>query len=266
MEKLYSDARREREEIYTISENVTTIGESAFCDCPGLKEIIVSEENANYSSLDGVLFDKDKTVLIQYPPAKSGNYFIPTNVINIGEGAFLDCTGLTNITIPDRVEYIGDWAFGFCAKLPHATIPNCVKTIGDYAFVLCTGLTSVIIPNSVTNIGESAFRGCTGLTSVIISNNVISIKENAFRGCTNLEKFTIPNSVTNIEKDAFANCTGFKEIHSLNPIPPVVGMNGFSGINKTTCKSYIPKGSLSKYRSASGWRDFINIIEKDIKE
>ena len=249
----------------TILNGVTSIEYGAFCDCADLQEIIVSEENANYSSLDGVLFNKDQTVLIQYPQAKSGSYIIPNSVTCIRDGAFHDCTGLTSITIPNSITEIEDWAFSFCSGLTSVTIPNNVFRIGEYAFVLCTSLTSITIPNRVTRIEESAFRG-TGLTSVIIPNNVTDIGENAFRGCIGVTNITIGNSVTNIGKEAFENCKSLKEIHCQNTIPPIVEINGFWGINKTACKLYVPKNSLLKYRSASGWRDFIYIIEEDISD
>ena len=150
----------------TIPNSVTSIGSSAFASCTGLTSIDVASDNSNYCSVDGVLFNKDKTTLIQYPGGKQGSYTIPNSVTSIGDYAFFECSGLTSVTIPNSVTSIGEFAFSGCTSLTSVTIPNSVIFIGRYAFRNCTGLTSVTIPNSVTSIGESAFEWCTGLTSI----------------------------------------------------------------------------------------------------
>ena len=186
-----------------IPNSVTSIGERAFYYCSGLTSIDVASDNSNYCSVDGVLFNKDKTTLIQYPGGKQGAYTIPNSVTSIGNYAFYYCTGLTSVTIPNSVTSIGDSAFDHCTGLTSITIPNSVTSIGNLAFLYCTGLTSVTIPNSVTSIGEGAFAHCYGLTSVTIGNSVTSIGNQAFLYCTGLTSVTIPNSVTSIGEGAF---------------------------------------------------------------
>ena len=101
-------------------------------------------------------------------------------VIEIEEGAFLDCTSLTSVTIPKDVA-----------------------RIRSRAFRGCTSLTSVTIPEGVTSIGSQVFRDCSKLDSVTIPEGVTSIEDNAFRSCTFLTSVTIPGSVTKIEYEAF---------------------------------------------------------------
>ena len=81
-----------------IPNSTISIGIWAFKGCNNLKEIEVHKNNPEYTSEDGVLFDKSKTVLIQCPPKKNGNYTIPSSVKTIVPSAFESCSSLTRIT------------------------------------------------------------------------------------------------------------------------------------------------------------------------
>ena len=164
----------------TIPDSVTSIGEGAFRGCSSLTSVEVVEGNSEYTSQDGILFDKNKTTLIQYTVGKqSGHYSIPDSVTSIGNNAFLACSSLTSVTIPDSVTSIGKSAFNGCSSLTSVTIPASVTSIVYFAFYKCSSLTSVTIPESVISIGQKAFIG-TGLTTVSIPNEDTVIDASAF--------------------------------------------------------------------------------------
>ncbi len=173
----------------TIPDSVSTIGYGAFDECSKLASINVDTNNAYYSSQNGILFNKDKTVLIQYPNGKSGAYTIPDSVTTIGNSAFYNCTALTSVEIPDSVTSIGNYAFSDCTALTSVTIGDSVMTIGGWAFANCSSLTSITIPDSVTYIGEAAFNWCTSLTSLTFLSPYTDITDGLYYG--DLPKRTI---------------------------------------------------------------------------
>jgi len=181
----------------TIPNSVTSIGLWAL-SCENLTTINVAASNNTYSSQDGVLYDKAKTALIQYPEGKIGAFTIPNSVTIIVDYSFTFCTGLTSITIPYGVISIGGQAFVGCENLTSINIPDSVTSIGSGAFSYCTSLTSVIIPNSVTSIGQVVFESCTSLTSITIGSGIKIIRGAIFSGCSKLTSVTflctIPSS------------------------------------------------------------------------
>ncbi|MGN1315965.1 MAG: leucine-rich repeat protein [Acutalibacteraceae bacterium] len=198
----------------TIGSGVTSIGEKTFIWCESLTSINVNENNADYSSINGVLFNKDKTVLVNYPEGRTDTeYTFPDSVTSIGNYAFKDCANLTSITIPDSVTSIGNSAFEDCTRLTSITIPDSVTSIGDSAFGGCTRLTSITIPNRVTSVGNYAFYYCTRLTSITIPDSVTSIGDSAFYYCTRLTSITIPDSLTSIGYGAFFYCESLTSVH-----------------------------------------------------
>ena len=144
------------------------------------------------SSVDGVLFNKSQTTLIQYPGAWPAATRSPTASPASGDYAFYGCTSLTSVTIPNSVTSIGDWAFYRCTSLTSVTIPNSVTSIGDWAFYSCTSLTAITVDalNSVYssvagvlfNKSQTTLIQCPGgkAGSYTIPNSVTSIGDYAF--------------------------------------------------------------------------------------
>lgn len=243
-----------------LSKNLTTIGDTAFYSCHGLTELyipekveiicdytfyeplgltkfIVDENNPYFSSDDrGALFNKDKTVLIQYPLGnKETAYVVPKTVksfakqalheagnltdlsfeegsvmTEITENAFSGCTNLKNVVLPDSVTVIEGSTFRSCKSLETIKLPATLQKIGSGVFSQ-SGINNIVIPETVTEIGESAFLN-SEITSITIPDSVVTIGEKAFSQCTELETVNIGAGVTSISEDSLYYCTGLKKI------------------------------------------------------
>jgi len=147
----------------SIPYSVTSIGYFPFVGCKKLASITVHQQNTAYSSVDGVLFDKNKRRLIQYPAGKGGNYVIPSSVVQIWEAAFAFCENLESITIPSSVTTIEEEAFINCESLTSLNIPSSVTSIGDVAFADCISLKSVTLSRR-TKLGREVFPSSARIT------------------------------------------------------------------------------------------------------
>ena len=149
-----------------ISACITNVGNYVFANCIRLNTIDVSVSNLFYATMNGVLFNRNKVQLIQYPAGKGENsYTIPNSVVIIGNAAFYAATSLTNVTIPNGVKSIGLEAFYAC-NLICVKIPDGNMEIGSWAFWYCTSLTTITIPSSVSSIGGFAFANCVNLRGI----------------------------------------------------------------------------------------------------
>ena len=256
----------------TIPEGVASIGDGAFDRCAGLTNITVDPLSPAYSSLDGVLFDKNQDTLITCPAGRGGAYTVPDGVMRI-EG-FTGCTRLTSVTIPDTVSSIAGGAFEGCTGLTSVVIPNGMSKIENDTFFGCAGLKSVTIPNSVTDIGDLAFQGCSGLTNVTIPESVTAIGKYPFVGCTALTNldvdplnpayssldgvlfdssqetlitcpggkggdYVMPDSVSGIANWAFSDCSGLTSLTIPGSVTHI-GLNAFIGCTGLTNISVDP--------------------------
>ena len=200
----------------------------------GLTNITVDALNPSYSSLSGMLFDKNQTILIKCPFGKTAGFDLPVTVTNIGIDAFDGCLNLTNLALPPNVVTIGSnafnacfglvnlalpgglkridtGAFGGCYNLSTIVVPSGVKNIADFTFEFCANLVNVTLPNTVTNIGLAAFTGC-GMTNFTLPSGLITLGYSSFYSCPNLASINIPAGVTNLGLDVFSRCSSLTNI------------------------------------------------------
>ena len=193
--------RSSRIKSINIPRKVDFIGQGAFLYCEDLESITVSSKNKYFNSVEGVLYNKDKTELIECPQKKK-SLTVPNTVRNIRAEA-CDYSKIESLTLPDKLTSIGDWAFFSCTRLKTVKLPNSLNSLGRYAFCSCTGITSITIPGSVRSVGDGAFSKCKKLTSAVISYGVETVGVHAFSDCTKLKSVTIPSSVKSIGEKAF---------------------------------------------------------------
>ena len=229
-----------------IPASVTDIRDYAFQNCPSLTAFEVDATNPSYCSVDGVLFNKNKTTLIQYP---------------IGNPR-------TTYTIPNTVTTIKHESFDFCKTLTSVNIPKSVSDIENAVF-LCPSLTAINVdaanPNYSSEDGVLFNKDKTTLiscpagnprTSYTIPNTVTEIIAYAFDGCETLSSVTIPESVTKMGHYAFAGCTSLAEITNYATTPQGLGYRVFYEVNKAQCTLYVPAESVDLYKETATWKEF----------
>ena len=250
----------------TIPASVESIGGFAFGHCHSLSTIRVNSENKFFSSDEtGCLFNKKKTVLLQYPIGNKRTAFtIPNSVTTIGTDAFDFCLNLTSITIPNSVMLIEREAFWGCEQLSYLTIPSSVKSIEERAFVECGKLVRISV-DLQNNYYASDETGClfnksktilfqypigNTRTEFTIPNGVKRIESQAFLKCKELTDVTITSGVTEIGAEAFDSCGNLKIVRVLNSkcilgdsiFPTTATVLGYKG---STAQVYAKENGLS---------------------
>jgi BspA type Leucine rich repeat region (6 copies) len=194
-----------------IPQTVTNIGYRAFAGCSTLEQITVDGLNPYYCDLEGVLFNRSRTTLIQCPARRSGSYGVTNTVTAIGDAAFSG-SALHRIALPFGVTNIGASAFSGATVVTNVDLPPTVAGIGAYAFSGCGNLLTAVIPDGVASIETYTFYRCTSLTNFSLGRGVITIQASAFYGCSGLTELTIPDNVTNLLWQAFIDCSGLRRV------------------------------------------------------
>lgn len=210
-----------------IPANLKNHDGTAFRYCQELSAIYVSSYNSEYTSANGVLFDKSGTTLFQYPCAKSGSFYdVPSGVTTIADSAFESTRYLHGVMIPVGVNSIGRWAFSNCEVLETISIPKSITNWGSYAFFDCRNLKQVLLEDGLTSIGEYAFSS-TGISQISLPASVSTIESGAFYG-TALTSLTLPEGVVRLGEYAFAYCDSLATV-SLPQSLIYIGPEAFSG-------------------------------------
>ena len=229
---------------FYVPSNVTNIANTALNGCTSISEITVDAKNTVYTSVDGVLFNADKTILIKYPEAKTNEiYDIPNGVVTIQN---ISACYLKELIIPNSVTNL-NCSFSGCDSLEKITVGTGVTSLESYNFDYIPNLKTVIIADGRTKIDSYAFENCMNLESITIPDSVKTVGEYAFRDCTSLKSFVIPNSVTSFSYYALQGCTALEEITIGSGIENIKSLylDDFTNLKKVTISE--GRKSITRY-------------------
>lgn len=167
-----------------IGAGVSKISYDVFDGCNNLKDLSVSPNNPNYCSVDGVIYNKDKTELILLPKGISGAYTVLPGTKTVKEYAGYQCESLTSLTIPASVKTLEQYAFAWCTGMTSVTLSEGFSEIGYRSFAWCKALPEITIPKTLTEIGMGGFNGCVALTKITFTGSPPNIKQEAFGSVT----------------------------------------------------------------------------------
>lgn len=281
-----------------LEEGVEEIGDSAFLGCGELKMITIP---ASVKEIGESVFEGSSLEELTIPASmkvikvsafknsiKLKKVTMEDGVEEIGDSAFVGCTGLEKLTlpkslkkigmasfggctsleeliIPDKVEEIGQSAFKDCEKIDSLFLGEGLKEIGDSAFMGCISLPTVVLPEEITEIATAAFKDCEMLDSLVLSEGLKIIRESAFEGCKVLPKVTLPETVASIDEAAFKGCDSLKWVQVDFREPFVIDLSVFEGIDEEAVLK-VPKGTRATYLKDECWaKQFAKIIGGEYK-
>lgn len=193
-------------------------------------------------------------------------------VTQIGESAFRDCPGLTNVTFSNTITSINKYAFYRCDNLSSVTIPRSVMSIGEYTFANCSALKDAYYEGDIAGWCNISFYDGAGspvkdklyikningeyelLTSVVVPNNVTEIKKYTFYACKSITSVVIPNSVTSIGSGAFNSCRNLASITILNGVTSISDsvFTGCTKLENITIPDSVTTLGIKAFASCSG--------------
>lgn len=194
-----------------IPSTVYHITEKAFYGCNNLETVTISQDNPYFTIEDGIIYNKNKTILIRCLPGKNTKVEIPNTVTEIEEYAFMGCSKLKGtLTVPGSIKKISEHAFERCTSEIPLVLEEGIESIEARAFSNSHFIGNLTIPNSVTQIRWEAFFNCEKFNGKLNLGKVEYIATGAFANCSGFTgDLVIPEELSSINPKTFQNCTGF---------------------------------------------------------
>ena len=223
-----------------------------------LEKITVSSLNPWYTSKDGVLFNKEMTVLYMYPADREiSSYIVPDSVEKVGDYAFC-YSKLKEIAIPDSVKNLGEGVF-WGSSIESLVLPDSVISIGSHLCMMCKSLKTIEIGDGLTSLENATFFSCESLEKVKIGNSMIDLGYEAFGGCTSLKEVQLPDGLLNIGKVTFEDCTSLETINFPKSLE-IIGERAFESCSSLKTVS-IQSNLVEIGANAFAYCSALNLIE-----
>lgn len=224
----------------TLPKGLQEIGYYVFENCSSLSDIKIDESNENYTTVDGVLYNKDKTLLIAYPIGNERTSFAtPSTLTKIRSYPFTHSKNLKEVTLNEGLKEIPHYAF-YDSKIVSVNIPASVNEIVTSAFEKCTELQAVNFADgsNLESISYNAFSECSSLKQIELPEGLKYIYSRAFQYCSKLSKVNIPSSVTKVGEKAFDNSAVLSNTMAINGIKYLDGWLVWSKTGITEAEVY----------------------------
>ena len=262
----------------TLPAGITSIGDNAFWDCNGLKEVrFCINGNLDTYLTKGHPYIYVYSCGIKYyiNDKEITSIEIPSNVTTLGDCDFQGCSGLTSLTLSAGITKIGDDAFNDCSGLKEVRFcindnldtyltkghPYIDVDCGIKYYINDKEITSIEIPSNVTTLGDCVFQGFSGLTSLDLPAGITEIGSSAFQDCSGLTSLTLPAGITKIGAGTFSGCSGLTSIYVYAEKVPRIDSYAFAGVDAKKCTLYVPMGTRDDYRLSVFGDYFENIVE-----
>lgn len=203
------------------------IGDKFFKEATNLDTIIVDSRNETFSSSQGLLYNKDQTILLRYPMSSTisnvRTFELPAGLIKINDFAFANVTSFQTIVFNDTLQEIGNHAFDNCESLKQLDFSENnqqLTKIGNYAFYKCSNLVQIELPLSVTSLGNSVFSLCSKLSILIIHSSLTNFGTSILAGSPNANVYTETANLSNLQALApnfGINISRILDSHTLQP-------------------------------------------------
>ena len=203
-----------------------------------LQSVTVASDNAYLLAENGVIFNKDKTVLLGYLPGKPDVFYtVPASVTKLADASLSYVPALTSVMLPDGLKTIEDFVLVDCENLVALNLPSSLESIG-WRSLLRIKVSSMVVPENITQLWDLFLSRCPELTSV-----------------------ELPSTLTEMRGHVLADDPKLKTVTCKALNPPVINGNAFENVPLASATLRVPTGSKALYQTAEGWKDFGTIVE-----
>ena len=203
-----------------------------------LQSVTVASDNTYLLAENGVIFNKDKTVLLGYLPGKPDVFYtVPASVTKLADASLSNVPALTSVTLPDGLKTIEDFVLMDCENLVALNLPSSLESIG-WRSLWSIKVSSIVVPENITQLWDLFLSRCPELTSV-----------------------ELPSTLTEMRGDVLADDPKLKTVKCKALNPPVINGNAFKNTPIASATLRVPAGSKALYQAAEGWKDFGTIVE-----